>query len=439
MRKLRNSSPPQIIIGAFLCMMLIGTLLLKLPIATTHSVSWIDTWFTVTSALTVTGLTVVDTAGTYTIFGEMVLAGLIQLGGLGIMTFAVVTILLLGKRIGLKERLVLQHSLNQDAMGGVIRLAKQLLVFSLIIELIAMLVLSIRWIPTLGWGKGIYYSFFHSISAFNNAGFALWSDNLMNYEVDPLVNIVISLLIITGGLGFTVLIDLLENRRWKKLSLHSKLMVLGTLITNMVAMLLIFLFEYNNPNSLAMLHSFGDKLWASYFQAITARTAGFNTMDIAGLEEPTLFLLLLLMFIGAGSASTGGGIKLTTFIVISFAVITFLKGKEEIVIGRRSISQFVILRSLAVTIMGIALLTIGIFSLLLTENQSFLSLVFEVISAFGTVGLSMGITGSLTLIGKITIILLMVFGKIGPLTLAFAIAKNTRAKIRYPNEEILTG
>lgn len=434
-----NLNPSQLLIIVFVIFISLGTVLLKLPIATTGSVSWIDAFFTATSAMTVTGLIVVDTAQAYTLFGEVVIVSLIQIGGLGIMSFAVLIYMMLGKKIGLKERIIVQQALNQTSIGGVIKLIKNLFIFSLSIELIAMIFLSIKWVPEYGWGKGLYYSFFHSISAFNNAGFALWSNGLMKYVGDPIVNIFITALFIVGGIGFTVLSDLWYKKKFKKLSLHSKMMIVGTFVLNIVAMFTIFVLEYNNPNTLGGLSSLGDKIWASYFQAVTPRTAGFNTLDIASLNESTIFLFLLLMFVGAGSASTGGGIKLTTFMVIIFSVITFLKGKEDIVFSKRSISLSFILRSLAISTIGLVFIFIAVFILNISEKASFLEVLFEAISAFGTVGLSMGLTGSLTDIGKLVIIFIMFLGKIGPLTLAFSLAQPEKAKIKYPTEDILTG
>lgn len=434
-----NLTPPQLLILVFLFFISLGTMLLKLPIAVEEPISWIDALFTATSAMTVTGLAVVDTGGVYTLFGELVIAGLIQVGGLGIMSFAILIYMMLGKKIGIQERLLVQQALNQTSLGGIIKLVKRLFVFSLTIEFIAMIFLSMRWVPELGWGKGIYYSFFHAISGFNNAGFSLWSDSLMGYVGDPVVNIVISTLFIVGGIGFTVLSDLWSKKKFKKLSLHSKIMLVGTFVINITAMLLIFILEYSNPNTLGGLASSWDKLWSAYFQAVTPRTAGFNTLDTASLNDSTIFFILLLMFIGAGSASTGGGIKLTTFIVIVLSVAIFLKGKEAITLGRRSINQSIIFRSLAISVIGILFIFLGVFLLTITEDAPFLTVLFEVVSAFGTVGLSMGLTGSLSVTGKIVIVVIMFIGKLGPLTLAFSLAKPVKAKMRYPNEDILTG
>lgn len=442
MSKIKNKvihlSPSQLLILVFFTAIMLGTCLLKLPIASYHYVRWIDALFTATSAMTVTGLSTIDSAKEYTLFGQFVIIALIQLGGLGIVSFALLIFIMLGKKIGLKERILIQQSLNQTSLGGVIKLVRNLFLFSFIIEFIAMLFLSIRWIPEYGFWRGVFYSFFHSISAFNNAGFSLWSDNLIRYVGDPIVNIGITGLIILGGIGFTVMSDIWNKKSFRKLSLHSKIMIIGTILTNLLAMAFIYILEYHNPHTLGHL-STPDKLWASYFQAVTTRTAGFETMDLDNLQEPTALLFLLLMFIGAGSASTGGGIKLTTFIVIVISVITFIKGKQEIVLAKRTIANSILLKSLAISSIALLAIFLSVFVLCITEKAPFLKVLFEVISAFGTVGLTMGLTTKLTIIGKIIIVMMMFIGKLGPLTLAVSIAKSEQASIRYPNEDILTG
>ncbi|MGM0879310.1 MAG: potassium transporter TrkG, partial [Bacillota bacterium] len=223
------------------------------PAASTEPISWLDALFTATSAMTVTGLVVVDTGTAYTLFGELVIVGLIQVGGLGIMSFAVLIYIMLGKKIGMKERILIQQALNQTSLGGVINLVRNLFIFSFTIEFIAMFLLSFRWVPEFGWSKGIYFSFFHSISAFNNAGFGLLPDSLMQYVGDPIINIVISFLFIIGGIGFTVLVDIKHKRSFKKLSLHTKLMLVGSFVINIIAMLFIFFVEYSNPKTLGGL------------------------------------------------------------------------------------------------------------------------------------------------------------------------------------------
>ncbi len=432
-------SPPQILIFVFLAFTILGTVLLKVPLATTGSISWIDALFTSTSAMTVTGLAVIDTGASFTLFGEIVILCLIQLGGLGIMTFAVLIFMTLGRKIGFKERLLIQQALGQTSMGGIIKLAKQLFLFSIILETVAAVLLAIRWVPEMGWGKGSYAAIFHSVSSFNNAGFSIWPDNLTRYVADPVVNIIISILFIVGGIGFTVVFDLWKKSEFNKLTLHTKLMVVGTIVINIIAVFLVFSFEYDNPQTLGDL-SLSGKIQAAYFQGVVPRTAGFNTVDIGGLNESTLFLMILLMFIGAGSGSTGGGIKLTTFLAMVLSVLSFLRNKEEIVVFNRSIDDRTVVKSLAITIISLSVICVAIFILDVTENNArFLEIVFEVVSAFGTSGLSMGLTGALTSIGKMVIVFVMFVGKIGPLTLAFSLAKPNKAKIRYPKEDILTG
>lgn len=431
-------SPPRILALSFFIVIIIGTLLLKLPISTNVSISWLDALFTAVSSTTVTGLIVVDTGTVFTTFGQIVIMGLIQIGGLGLMTFAVLIFIILGKKIGLKERILIQEALNQASLGGIIRLVKILFAFTIIIELIAAIILAIRWVPEYGLAHGLFISAFHAVSAFNNAGFSTFTDNLMSYVGDPIVNIVITLLFITGGIGFTVLIDVWKKRRFHDFALHTKLMLVGTLTINVIAMLFIFALEYANPSTLAPL-SMGDKLWAAYFQGVTPRTAGFNSLDIGSLTDGSIVLMLLLMFIGAGSASTGSGIKLSTFIVILFAVGSFLRGRTDTVIFERTIKPSTIMRSLAIVVTSLFAVFLTIFILAITEDESFVMLVFEAFSAFGTVGISMGVTPELSPIGKIVIMCLMFLGRVGPLTLAFSLARAQQSNIRYPDEEILTG
>jgi len=334
--------------------------------------------------------------------------------------------------------MLVQEAFNQTSIGGVIRLVKILFVFAISMEIIAVILLSLRWVPEYGWAFGIYTSIFHAISAFNNAGFSLWPDSLMGYVGDPAVNILITLLFIMGGIGFTVLSDLWHTKEFHRLSLHTKLMLVGTLVINIIAMLLIFTLEYANPATLGTL-DIGEKIWASYFQAVTPRTAGFNSLDIGSMNLGTIVFILLLMFIGAGSASTGSGIKLTTFIVIVMAVVTFLRGRNETVVFERTIKHQMVIRSLAIVIISLFAVFLTILALSITEDAPFIMIVFEAFSAFGTVGLSMGLTGELSDAGKLIIIVLMFIGRIGPLTLAFSLAKAQKSSIRYPNGEVFTG
>lgn len=431
-------TPPQVLLAVFVLTMAIGTILLKLPVAATEPVSWIDALFTTVSALTVTGLVVVDTGTAFTLFGQTVIMALIQVGGLGIMTFAVFVFILLGRKVHFQQRLWLQQALNQATQGGVIKLVQRILIYSFAIEGVAFVILAGRWVPELGWSAGLYASLFHTISAFNNAGFSIWSDSLTQYAGDPVVNLVISFLFIVGGLGFTVMADLWGTKTFRGLRLHTKLMLVGTLVMNVLAFFVVFVVEYANPATLGGM-SLHDKIWAAYFQGVTTRTAGFNSIDIGSMDEATLFFFLILMFIGAGSTSTGGGIKLTTFIALASTLFMFVRNRSEIVLFRRTLPHSVIIRSLAITMMAGLLVAFAVFILEWTEDAPFLAVLFEVVSAFGTVGLSMGITGDLTIVGKIVIIVMMFIGKVGPLTLAFSIAKQEPMSVRYPKEQILTG
>ncbi len=435
---LMKVNPPQVLAFGFLFVILIGTISLKLPIASEGSLSWTDALFTATSATTVTGLVVVDTGSFFTTFGQVVLMLLMQVGGLGLMTFAVVIALLLGKKIGLTSRLLVQESFNQPTIGGMVSLVKLIVIFTFTVEAIAIMLLAIRWVPEYGWQEGLFVSTFHAISAFNNAGFSTWADSLSGYVGDPLVNLVITCLFIIGGIGFVVLADILKRKSFRKLQLHTKLMLVGTLIVNSIAMLVIFLLEYQNPATIGTF-SLTDQLWASYFQAVTPRTAGFNSIDIGSMNEGSLLFMILLMFIGAGSASTGSGIKLTTFLVILIAMYTYLKGRKEAVAFQETISSSIIHRALAITTIS-ALLVFGcVFLLTITEQTPFLATLFEAVSAFGTVGLSMGITANLSEPGKWIIMMLMFAGRIGPVTLAFALAKTKSSTIQYKKGNVITG
>lgn len=431
-------NPPRTLLFVFLIVSTVGMLLLKLPQSSTKTISWMDAWFTAISAITVTGLTVIDTGTIYTRFGQIVILLLIQVGGLGIMSFAALVFILIGKKIGISQRLLIMQSLNQGRIGGIVKLVQSLLLFSISIEAIGALILAIRWIPDYGIKEGIFAAVFHSISAYNNAGFSIWTNNLSSYVSDPIVNIVITMLFMLGGIGFTVLIDLKNKKHFRELSLHTKLMIVGTAGMNIVAFTIILLLEWNNKLTLGSLDIAG-KLWGAFFQAVTPRTAGFNSIDIGSMEEASLFFILILMFIGAGSGSTGGGIKLTTFIAMILSVNTFLKGKNEITVFHKTVAFSIVVKALAITVVSTAVVFVGVFLLELTQPSSFLPILFEVVSAFGTVGLSMGLTTELNSFGELILILVMIVGKLGPLTLAFSLASKKVSKIRYPEEEILTG
>ncbi|WP_338749455.1 TrkH family potassium uptake protein [Bacillus sp. FJAT-52991] len=438
MMKSVKISPSTLLVSVYGLFIVLGACLLKLPISTTAPIRWVDALFTSASAMTVTGLGVVDTGTHFTKVGQLIIMGLIQVGGLGIMSFGVLIFIMLGKKIGLKQRLAMQEILNQVHVGGVIRLVKYLFIFSLTIESIAAVILAIKWVPELGWKDGLFSSFFHAVSAFNNAGFALWPDNLSRYVGSPLVNLTITSLIILGGIGFTVIIDVWEKRSWKKLSLHTKVMLSATFCINIIGLLFFFFLESGNVKTIGAM-PLSDQLWASYFQSVTTRTAGFNTVDLSGLENSTAFFMMILMFIGAGSGSTGGGIKLTTFVIMLVTMLTYVKGKKDIHMFERTLRSDHLLRVLSITMVSTFVVVAGVLIINITEPLPFLPLMFEVVSAFGTVGLSMGITASLSTIGKLVIIAIMITGKVGPLSLVYILARKQDQKFKYPTEDILTG
>ena len=413
-------------------------MLLHTPLATDEPIGWMDAYFASTSAAMVTGLSSVDIETTFTPFGELVLMALMQVGGLGLMTFALLTAALLGKRIGLRHRLITGQSLNVATIGGTRSLVRLILLFALSMEALGTLVLAIRFVPDLGLARGLWVSMFHAVSAFNNAGFSTFSTNLTGYVADPVVNIAITGLFIVGGIGFVVVADLVRTRTFARLSLHTKLMLVGTLVMNVLATLLVLTFEWGNAGTLGSLDLDG-KLWAGWFQAVSPRTAGFNTVDMAELTDPTLLLMMLLMFIGAGSASTAGGIKLSTFIVILLFVLTFLRGRSEPSAFGRSVAYPTVVKALAIAIIGCMVVFTMSLALVAIEPLPMQDLLFEAVSAFGTVGLSTGITADLSDRGKGILMFLMFMGRVGPLTLAYSLAAPRPVAIRYPTDDVLAG
>ncbi|WP_338461951.1 TrkH family potassium uptake protein [Brevibacillus borstelensis] len=436
--------PPKTLVLGFALIILLGAFLLTLPVATIDGagLSWLDALFTSTSATCVTGLVVVDTGTTFTLFGQLVILSLIQVGGLGFMTIATFFALIMRKRISLRERLLLQESLNQVSIEGIVRLAKLIIIFTAITEVIGGLLLALRFSFDMPVGRAFYYGFFHAISNFNNAGFDLMGDfsSLTRYVSDPVVTLVVCAMIILGGIGFIVVSEVFEYRQTKRLSLHTKVVLYTTACLILIGTGLIFILEYNNPKTLQPLSPLG-KVLGSLYQSVTARTAGSNTLSIGDMRQSSLFLIILLMFIGASPGSTGGGIKTTTFATLIGAVIAQIKGKEDVIFFRQRLLPHVIYKSLTVTVIGMLVVIVVTMILTITEaGAEFLMILFEVTSAFATTGLSMGLTPLLTPIGKILIILTMFAGRLGPLTIAFALAQRKQKEYyRYPKGKIMIG
>lgn len=419
----------------------IGTFLLNLPLAsrTAKSIGFIDSLFTATSATCVTGLIVLDTPKDFTSFGHLIILILIQCGGLGIMTMSTMFAFLAGKRISLRHRLLIQESLNQFSIGGLVRLAKYILIFTVVIEGTGATILFFYWQRFYPPVQALYLGLFHSISAFCNAGFSLFSDSLMSYKGGLIINLTFMALIILGGIGFLVLLELFQYRKNSHLSLHSKLVLRISLMLVLIGSIIIFFMEFNNPYTLRDL-SFHEKIYGSVFQAVTARTAGFNTIFIGNMQNTSLFLIIILMFIGASPSSTGGGIKTTTFGLLVLYAWSSLTGKKDINIFKRSISTDIIPKALTVAMLSLTLVITMTILLSYVEGKDFIKILFEVVSAFGTVGLSTGITPSLSTLGKIIIILTMFIGRIGPLGLALSLVQRREVEmIKYPEEKIMVG
>ncbi|MGM9945234.1 MAG: TrkH family potassium uptake protein, partial [Lysinibacillus sp.] len=349
--------------------------------------------------------------------------------------------LLLGKNIGLQSRLLIQESLNQITLGGMVRLVKFILIFTLIIEGIGAVILFIRWANEFGIMKSIYYGIFHSISAFNNAGFDLMGDfsSMTKYIGDYTIVLTLSSLFIIGGLGFTVILDILKKKPLKKLTLQTKIVLIMTLALNILGTLAIFILEYNNPHTLGAL-PIKDQLLGAYFHGVVPRTAGFNTLSMPDLTLSSQLVTMLLMFIGGASGGTAGGIKVTTFAVILLAIWSVIKKQNNVNIMGRQLSKEIIFKAFAIAVYSAGIICFIVFFLTITEDAPFNVLLFEVISAFGTVGVTLNLTPELTTAGKVLIAITMFIGRVGPLTIAFTLASGKKQQtIKYTEEKMMIG
>lgn len=438
----------QIVPLAFLGMILIGALLLMLPFATTGSgLRFVDALFTMTSAVCVTGLIVLDTPQDFTLFGQVVILLGIQLGGLGYSATATFLLLALGRRIGLRERMMMMEVLNTLSMEGLVRFVKVIVAITLVIESVGALILTARFSADMDFLRALYFGIFHSVSAFNNAGFSLFSESLMAYRTDLTVNLTISTLIVLGGIGFLVYRDMLDNihgRRFR-LSTHTKLALLVSLLLIVGGAVGIWAFEVLNQKTLASV-PFGEQMLVAYFHSISARTAGFNTIDMGLVATPTLYLIILLMVIGASPGGTGGGIKTTTFGIVCASIWGTLKGHADVMMFHRRIPQELVIKSYVLSALALGLVTGFTMLLSYSESQSFLKIMFEVASAAGTVGLSTGNGGVLSLsalfsdFGKCVIIATMFLGRLGPLAIGlFAVKTHEDLRYRYAQARVVLG
>ncbi len=403
----------------FLLTTLIGAFLLYLPYTGKKSINFIDALFVASSAFTVTGLSPVDVGTQFNIFGEIIILLLIQIGGLGIVTVAMLTLIFLNKKISINNRILFMITWNIDEPGGVIKLIKHLAIYSIATELFGTLSLCLSFIPKFGIGKGLFLSLFTSVSAFNNAGFALFKNNLIDFSNDPVIIITIPILIILGGLGHLVVVDLWNAKSLRKLSLHSKLVLTTTGLLILIGTVFFFLLE--NQNS--MLHmGLIEKIGNAFFQSVTTRTAGFNTIDVGNIKTPTALLLMALMFIGGAPLSAAGGIKVTTFVIATIAIFNTIRKEKNNSIFNREISERYIQLSFVTILISIAFIGMVTFILtIINSNIPLIKILFEVVSAFGTVGLTMDLTSEYYNWTEFIIIIVMLCGKIGLLNISRAL------------------
>lgn len=441
----------------FLAVITVGTILLMLPFSTSNG-SWNDpivALFTSTSAVCVTGHIVVDTGTYFSTWGQVFILALIQIGGLGYMTATTFLFLVFGRRFGLRDKIALQQALDRTGMQGSAQVIRSVVATTLIFEITGIFLLLLVFVPEHGLDRGLWLAIFHSISAFNNAGFSLFEDNLIGYQSSVLLNLVIPGLIIFGGIGYEVIFELylwlrgsLAFRRNHLigepdrlvLSLNFKVAISTTLVLLGIGTITIFLTELSNPGTLGSMN-LGTQVLAAWFQAVTPRTAGFNTIDIGEMTTATLFITIALMFIGGSPGGTAGGIKTTTLRVLTSSTKAILQGKEEVLLYKRQVPIPLLLKAVGVLVGSVATVVISTTLIALTDPEvGFIQVLFEVVSAFGTVGLSTGITAGLSPAAKLTLVAMMYTGRVGVLLLMGALLGDPRpSAVRYPEEDMLVG
>lgn len=444
MKKIKLS-PYILILLSFAIMMFLGAFLLCLPLAqiSGKSGNFLENLFTATSALCVTGLVVNDISITYTIFGKIVILILIQLGGLGVLTVSSMVILSISRKMGYYTKKIVSEDINYNILTEIPRYLKNVSIVVFGIEFVGAVLLFFEFSKKMPFIQAVGYSIFHSVSAFCNAGFALFSNNIENYTGNILINFVITSLIILGGLGFAAILDVYNviKKTRRKLSTSTHLAIVMTIFLICFGAVMTFMLEYSNKGTIGNL-SLHDKLLSSYFQSVTLRTAGFQTVDLATLTTPTIIIYLFLMFIGASPGSTGGGLKTTTLGILLLGVMNAITGREDIEYRRRRLSWQTFNKACAILMLSLFYLFVMIIIMsIFDSSKGFLPLLFELISAFGTVGLSMGLTAKLSIISKLIIILTMYIGRVGPLTIMYALSKKKyrEGKYKYPEETILIG
>lgn len=444
---IQKLGPVKFLSLGFAIIILTGGFLLSLPISSQSGefTSFLDAVFTATSATCVTGLTTLNTAQHWSIFGQIIIMLLIELGGLGFMMLPIIFYTLAKKKVNLSTRIVLKEALNLDDMSGVMKLTLYVLKFSIAIQTTGMVLLAIDLVPRYGVIKGIWYAIFHAISSFCNAGFDLFGDSLVPFQNDPYILLVVSFLIVSGGLGFLVWRDLLQYKHTKRMSMHSKIALMMTALL-LLGGFVLFFFSEHNGRYLVQSDNFFVRLMNTLFMSVTPRTAGFYSVDYAAMSNPGLILTMFLMYIGGTSGSTAGGLKTTTFGVVLIQMISLLKGRQRAEFAGRSIKETAVFRAMTLFFITLSLCVISIMILSATEHlprqNGIEYAAFEVFSAFGTVGLTMGLTPDLTEFGKLLIIGLMYIGRVGIMTVLFSLMSNnqkTTCRYQYPYESVLVG
>lgn len=433
-RRKIHLAPTQIIALAFVCIILLGTGLLSLPAASADGVSvgFFPALFTATSATCVTGLVLFDTGTQWSLFGQIVVITLIEIGGLGFMSAASMVVFLLRKKVGLKQRMVMAQALSVSDMTGIVRLQKLVLLGSLLIQLIGALVLIARFWPQYGMGNAIRWGLFHSVSAFCNAGFDIfgYGDSLLNFQSDPVVLLTLGALVVVGGLGFFVWEEVIRLRSWKKFSVYTKLVLLMSGALLLVGAVGICLLEWDNPDTMGLM-SWPEKLLNGLFQSVTVRTAGFDALRQGALTDGGKGLSMVLMLIGGSSGSTAGGIKTVTMVVLLLFVWSRLRGKRVVDVFSRTVPDNQVLDAMMVVMIMVGLAIFGGLFLCTTSPVSFTDGLYESVSALGTVGLTTGITNQLSVASQILLIMYMYFGRVGILTLSIGFLTGNQAQERY--------
>jgi trk system potassium uptake protein TrkH len=434
----------------FLAVIAVGTILLIMPFSTSSG-NWNDpivALFTSTSAVCVTGLAVVDTGTYFSFWGQFFIVALVQIGGLGYMTATTFLLLLLGGKFKLKDKVAIQQALDRTEMNDSAQLIRSIIALTLIFEITGIFLLLPVFVPDYGWDRGLWLSIFHSVNSWNNAGFSLFKDNLIGYQTSVLVNLVVTILIIFGGIGYQVIFEmylwgrdrLRRKREWIVFSLDFKVATSSTLILLVVGTIVIFFIELRNPETFGSL-SLKDKLLVAWFQSVVPRTAGFNTIDIGKMTTAGLFFIIGLMFIGSCPGGTGGGIKTTTLRILTSCTKAILQGKEEVLLYKRQIPVTLILKAVGVLVASVATVLIATILIALTDPElDFIQILFETVSAFATVGLSTGITPSISAFAKLILVVTMYVGRVGVLLLMSALLGDPRpSSIHYPEENLLVG